>query len=165
VDALLRDIYFSGFYTKVLPEDRIVISEKLETLKGLNPKLFEDMLMSLSPSSKSNPFKSPPHVEKEKQFHNISEVKCVFCSVSKLTQKEMDFVIHPYVPKNFRNKFVYMCNMCIESWQVYRQTAQEENNLMLPGETNEEICAICSDSPQVGLQHINIIFASLNFYV
>ena len=148
IDSLLRDIYFSGVYSALLPEDRLIISEQLDALKQDNPNLFEDISLSAESSSKSAA-KPSLSVEKEKEYHNISEVKCVFCNVDKISQKDTKFYIHPYVPKNYRSKCIYMCSSCIESWQVYRQTAQEENTLMVPGETNEEICAICSDSPEV----------------
>ena len=128
-----------------------MISDHLEDIRQENPHLFENINLSLGVSAKSIPLKSLSHADKDsKDFQNINEVKCVFCHVDKLTNKDSNFVIHPYVSKNFRNKSIYMCSTCIESWHVYRQTAQEENSLMLPGENNEELCAICSDTPEVG---------------
>ena len=127
-----------------------MISDQLESIRKENPHLFENIKLSLGLSAKSIPPKSVAHAEKDsKDIHNITEVKCVFCHRDKLTNKDSNFVIHPYVSKNFRNKCIYMCWTCIETWHVYRQTAQEENTLMLKGESNEELCAICSDTPEV----------------
>lgn len=152
VNALLRDIYFAGMYKSLLPEDKAVISEELVKLKSHMPTLFENVSHLPEIDALTDPQKA---LEKEKEFHNIYEVKCVFCSVSKLVDKEIEFVIHPYVPKNFRNKSIYLCSNCIESWHVYRQSAHEENNLILPDETNEDLCAICSDTPPVSyITHI-----------
>ena len=119
-----------------------MISEQLEDIRKVNPQIFENIKLALGLSAKSD--------KDSKDVHNINEVKCVFCHVDKLSNRDSNFVIHPYVSKSFRNKSIYMCLSCIETWHIYRQTAQEENTLMLPGENNEELCAICSDTPEVG---------------
>lgn len=41
-----------------------------------------------------------------------------------------------------------MCHICLYNWEQYRETAKENGDLVLKGEVNEEICAICSDSPE-----------------
>lgn len=41
-----------------------------------------------------------------------------------------------------------MCSICIENWKEYRDAAEHEQQLVLEDEINEEICAVCSDTPE-----------------
>jgi hypothetical protein len=61
-----------------------------------------------------------------------------------------EIFLHPYVPFSYEGKKhpILMCKNCLENWKSYREEAQFDNELILPGEINEEICALCSDSPE-----------------
>lgn len=78
-----------------------------------------------------------------------NDYKCFYCKNEYenlgLTN---DLYIHPYVPIKFDGLPVLMCITCLQNWKEYRDTAQYENELILPGEINEEICCLCSDSPE-----------------
>lgn len=50
--------------------------------------------------------------------------------------------------KTFSNIDIFMCINCLKNWKLYRDHAIHESRLVLPGEVNEELCAVCSDCPQ-----------------
>ena len=58
------------------------------------------------------------------------------------------FYLHPYVSKNFQRENLYMCSPCITNWRKFREKAEKDGELVLPNEVNEELCAVCSDTPQ-----------------
>eukprot|EP01035_Chromulina_nebulosa_P019190 gene19190-25036_t len=62
-------------------------------------------------------------------------------------KNDREFLIHPYVPKDYDNTPLYLCIICANNWKDYRDKAEIENSLLLPDEVNEEICSFCSDLP------------------
>lgn len=74
-------------------------------------------------------------------------VHCFYCDASSLETSKL-FYSHPYVPLNYDQSLIYFCCDCIENWWKYRSNIEKENQLILEGEVNEEICSICSDSPE-----------------
>ena len=74
---------------------------------------------------------------------------CVFCDIKKVDHlnRKLDFISHPFVTKTFSGNEIYLCIPCVTNWSDYRCRMESENGLILPGEQNEELCAICSDTP------------------
>lgn len=62
-------------------------------------------------------------------------------------EEEIQVYLHPYVPRSFQKEHIMMCSSCIDNWKEYRDAVIYEQQLILPGEVNEEICALCSDTP------------------
>ncbi len=80
-------------------------------------------------------------------FSAIEYLCCVFCDSKKAECPSLDFMYHPYVNKTFSGADIFMCMPCVVNWDDYRSKLDTENGLILPGEQNEELCAICSDTP------------------
>lgn len=78
-----------------------------------------------------------------------NENKCFYCNneFQDLAVTD-DLYVHPYVPSVFDGAPILMCITCLQNWKEYRDTAQYENELILPDEVNEELCCLCSDSPE-----------------
>ena len=72
---------------------------------------------------------------------------CAFCSDDNSKDPSKNLGVHPYVKANFLGISLFLCELCEGNWRDYRQRAIDSKNLLLPGEFNEEICALCSDSP------------------
>eukprot|EP01039_Chlorochromonas_danica_P004803 gene4803-5266_t len=71
-------------------------------------------------------------------------IRCFYCAE---TNEDEEYILHPYVPRGHMNERLYLCRACVENWKLYRDVAIEEGSLVLPGEVNEEICALCSNTP------------------
>ena len=104
---------------------------------------------SNSNNDNNNNIKQNLNQEINYQYMNIpiTDVICIFCNASRTNNKDLNFIIHPYVSKTSKSKIMYMCNICIENWKDYREKAEHENQLILENQINEEICAICSVTP------------------
>ena len=73
---------------------------------------------------------------------------CLFCLVSRAVDKKRTYYLHPLVPHKHDGGSLFMCSPCLNNWQLYRETvAKNFGSLILPNEANEELCAICSDTP------------------
>ena len=74
---------------------------------------------------------------------------CVYCQVTNLSARPgQKLATHPYVAKDYSGRTMNMCTVCIHNWQVHRDAAKDSGQLVLEGEVNEELCAVCSDSPR-----------------
>ncbi len=71
--------------------------------------------------------------------------QCVYCQVQ--DSDENALIVHPYVEHDFQSRPIYICNTCHGNWKTFRDAAIEDDALVYEGEVNEELCAICSDSP------------------
>lgn len=149
LNSIMRDSYYSGVYSSLDPDGKIVICDEMDRLKKENPGMnFSSLLNSNEQRvdmANRLPRQNKPAIDAN--MIHLSEVVCVFCAAAKLVLKDLDFIIHPNVPKTSSGKSNYMCSVCIENWKEYREIAEHEGQLVLPGEVNEEICAICSDTP------------------
>jgi hypothetical protein len=87
------------------------------------------------------------HQQQKQQQHKVkAHLSCVFCDTIANDSSSL-FVLHPYVPKSFDNEAIYLCSNCIENWKNHREQAEKNNLLILENEVNEELCAICADTP------------------
>lgn len=141
LNSLLRDVYFSGLYSTLKTDHKMKIKDEVEKLKIEAPNLFFSTL----------PDRMDSAAEIEKERHSVeshaSKAVCAFCFKVRATEKDLAFAIHPYVPKNFQGQTIYMCNTCVENWKEYRDAADHHHLLVLENEVNEEVCAVCSDTP------------------
>lgn len=71
---------------------------------------------------------------------------CVYCERSE-QDFSYSFMLHPLIPSTYDLEPLYMCNACSNTWSKYRKNAIAGNSLVLAGEKNEELCGLCSASP------------------
>lgn len=141
--ARLRDIYYSGIYTTLRPGDPMVVGQEIRELQeDSRAQFLADLLPRAKASKKSTKRLQEEDVPDKESI--MTKLVCFYCDS---TSEEVQFVHHPYVPRNFANKRLLICSVCIENWKFYRDLAISEQQLVLPGEVNEEICALCSDTP------------------
>ena len=57
------------------------------------------------------------------------------------------FIEHPFVSRNIRNQPIHICLDCVSNWRKFREDCCKSGVLQQDNETNEDICALCSDSP------------------
>jgi hypothetical protein len=74
--------------------------------------------------------------------------KCFFCQMGAKKYREDQLMAHPYVSCDFRGAPLLMCAKCVSAWKLFRDAAIGDDELMLPGESNEELCALCSSLPE-----------------
>jgi hypothetical protein len=154
ITSRLRDVYYSGFYSSFqAPSPNVFISDELNPLQYRTATKFFESIQNGEDSL--TPIELPSQVPATNQqqlcFKSQGNVEliCFYCSDKNSDQEEDFFFLHPYVPMNYQKSPILMCKNCLENWKVYRDDALYENELILPGEINEEICCLCSDSPQV----------------
>ena len=149
--AVCRDIYYAGMYASstangndlILNEDIQILRERQLLTPGFN--IFE------LPRNDAKNIGVPNIVERDNHRNSISScliapsadllnISCVFCRVQKSTEKTLKFAVHPYVPVTFKKEEVYMCLPCMHNWKDYREKAILDDQLVLKGELNEELC-------------------------
>lgn len=86
-----------------------------------------------------------------KSFAKAVRLSCVFCDVDSVSSPQTEFEIHPFVPETFSEVAIYICTVCKKNWESFRDKAKKMKRLMFPDEENEEICAVCSDTPETDL--------------
>jgi len=84
----------------------------------------------------------------KEMIYDTKIVVCSYCQKSKASSQETDFYLHPYVPRTFEGAPFFFCSSCIFNWKDYRDDAIVHGQLILDGEVNEEICALCSTTPE-----------------
>jgi hypothetical protein len=146
----LRDVYFAGIYTQLRPGDDIIVSQDLQALQEESRvKFLENMKnRKKTPKKRASLTIEPSNISTELcngLEENDQLISCFYCDTD---GDDVQYVIHPYVPRNIHYQRIYMCTICIENWKFYRDFAISESQLILPGEVNEEICALCSDTPE-----------------
>jgi hypothetical protein len=147
LNSILRDSYYSGVYSNLDPDAKLILCDEVERMKKENPGVFFSSLLN-SNEVRIDSAKLMNQKTKNDAGHVLlTEVICVFCDASKLSHRDLDFLVHPYVPKYSSGRHIFMCSICVENWKEFRETAEHDGQLILPGEINEEICAICSDTP------------------
>lgn len=77
-------------------------------------------------------------------------IKCVYCEAEKRMPafNKTDFIEHPYCGLSHDKETIAMCMPCANNWDNYRTNLKSTMGLVLPGEFNEELCAMCSDTPE-----------------
>lgn len=140
LNSMIRDFYVSGIRNSIGSKRNLLLSH--EILKQFSTSsISEDFLFSDS-QPQHNSLKA-----KGKVFDVRSNAKCFYCSVTSAMDCVRKFVVHPYVPQSSKSVPVVMCLICLENWKEYRDKAEFENELILADQVNEEICALCSDTP------------------
>ena len=133
--SIARDYYFAGIYSVMDSQsDSFEFHSSFPLLT--TPQSFE--IVEISTDDKN---------VDENARNKILSTKCIFCQTEKRNAPSVDYFIHPYVPSNSSGESIAMCDHCLMEWQRYRQAASQRNELILEGEENEEICAVCSDTP------------------
>ena len=151
LNSVLRDAYYSGMYSNLDPDAKIILCDEMEKLKKETPNVFFSSLLNSSEMRRDMsvgaiPKKATKHADDANSVL-LNDVVCVFCEAAMLQCKDLEFIVHPNVPMTSSGKNVFMCSVCIENWKEYRDIAEHDDQLVLPGEVNEELCAICSDTP------------------
>lgn len=147
LNSILRDSYYSGVYSNLDPDAKLILCDEVERIKKENPGVFFSSLLNSAEVRNDSANLAHQRTKSDGNHVILGEVVCVFCDVTKIGNRELDFLVHPYVPKYSSGRHIFMCGICVENWKEYRETAEHEGQLILPGEINEEICAICSDTP------------------
>ena len=147
LNSILRDSYYSGIYSNLDPDAKLILGDEIDRMKKENPGVFFSSLLNARLMRQDTLNSSHTTKNEDSTAIALADVQCVFCDAPKLIYKELDFLIHPNVPTTSDGKNIYMCSICIENWKEYREIAEHEDQLVLEGEINEEICAICSDTP------------------
>ena len=152
----LRDVYYSGFYsTFKSPDQQIFITDELNALQDVCARRFLESVehrsieesLGITAEVNSNLLTQKQIFAAFKHLTNIEPI-CFYCQTRQPEDEDRFLYIHPYVSMTYQKTPVLMCVSCLENWKVYRDDAQYENELIFPGEINEEICCLCSDSPQ-----------------
>ena len=156
LNALLRDSFYAGVYSQMVPEDGIKdLHRELAMLKEkcYYDAGFGDLLVSLGMVQSRNRLHtaapSPPlRAAETRPSLPTAAAKCVYCQVTRDSCRiGQTLMVHPYVDCDLRGKSLHICTTCQSNWQLHRKSATDKNVLVLNGEFNEEICAVCSDSP------------------
>jgi hypothetical protein len=148
LNSMLRDSYYSGVYSNLDPDAKLVLCDEVDRMKKENPGMFFSSLLNSNEVriDTANLSSAKPAKGGDSASVALVDVACVFCDTKKYNT-DVEFLVHPHVPKNSSGKNIYMCAVCLENWKEFREIAEHEDQLILPGEVNEEICAICSDTP------------------
>jgi hypothetical protein len=133
-----RDSFFSGIY-----DSGCVVKDVEE-----NGEVICTTLQAFIASNRHRDAVSSPGRREKKEVKVAS--KCFFCQETpKRYAPDSKLVVHPYVDRDFKGGQIQMCSRCIGNWKFYRDEAILNNELVLDGETNEELCALCSAIPDV----------------
>lgn len=150
LNSRFRDVYYAALYSELGVHQTSTIDEELERLQVLSMGKLEREIAGEDESENTKPIAASSTVAKfAKNAKQTATVECFYCSKNNTEDDVPDFFNHPYVPLNFDKKHLYMCSICLDNWREYRETAKQDKQLILTGEINEEVCALCSDTPDV----------------
>ncbi|KAJ1408435.1 hypothetical protein B484DRAFT_403538 [Ochromonadaceae sp. CCMP2298] len=155
MESVLRDAYFSGVYMNLDPDPKINIHKEIAKLAKDRPDVFFNSLRSGEGVQERVKKASRKVQEDDSNVVLLGDLNCHFCHASKIKrlvhiegeeQKLAEvFIMHPFMPFNSRGDRIFFCLACADNWKDYRETAHAEGRMILEGEVNEEICALCSD--------------------
>ena len=156
LNMCIREVFVDGIHAEEESCQAITIPKNLhEMLKKTSSTVLKEFMnddnINNKESNESN-LLSPKEMKKKKDKKlkinelNFSVFSCVYCDFPG-DLKQPNIRVHPYVPVTMDRKVLYLCETCIKNWFTFRKQATELKLLVLPGEYNEEICCICSDSP------------------
>jgi hypothetical protein len=139
VESRLRDAYYAGFYEQNnIPDCDDSISAILQLIQLKDLVNVQELIRS---TINSGSRLSQVNENSEK----LGVASCFYCGEKQGTEI---LYSHPYVPRSYKSESIIICGHCVENWHSYREAAIYDNELILPNETNEEICSLCSDSPE-----------------
>ena len=75
---------------------------------------------------------------------------CIYCGNSPPRPTRPSYaplVVHPSVPTTIKGRPVYLCQRCLAAYRYYREEAANCGELVPEGQKNEEICCVCSETP------------------
>jgi len=146
IQSVSRDAYFSGVYRDMRMDDY----ERTQALQDRRPSaaMLERIHEELEQKKVDLPDGKPINGQAAGVLIPMSDqIRCVFCDLERATDRMRLYMEHPYVRTGFGGKPIYMCVPCVANWYHYRISLEAEAGLILPDEINEELCAICSDTP------------------
>lgn len=150
VNAMVRDIYFAGMNTELasLPVEDLVEIMSTKMLTGASDFALFNIDPSVANNSENGFGNGLTDTTANDVIFDEQHVRCVYCMKVKASHIDLEFVIHPYVPITFKNDTIFMCMTCMDNWKEYRDKAEHEFQLILDGQVNEELCCLCSDTPE-----------------
>lgn len=160
LNMCLRECFFDGVYANAdipenMPFDNLNAflssssASVLETIACMSSGHVQGsaMMTKATATSSKASFITPKRSSSSTSRRlNYSNVVCIYCDTPG-TFEPVNIHVHPYVPVTMDNKVLFLCVPCRTNWLSYRQQAAELQQLVLPGEFNEEVCCVCSDSP------------------
>lgn len=140
LQTVTRDYYFATVYSAMLvPQDKALLNDCIASIVS-KPQKFSVVELPLN-------LQYIDEAARTRQQAMLDTV-CVFCQLAKRHAPLVEYFVHPYVPSDSAGKPISMCNTCLVEWEKHRAIAQASDELVLKGEFNEELCALCSDTPK-----------------
>jgi len=143
LNSLIRDYYVSGIRKSIGNKRNLQLSHEILKQFSTTAIISDDFMLD----NNSNPTHSNSMKAKSQVIETRSNAKCFYCDISSTLDPSRKFAVHPYVPQSSKSTAVVMCLICLENWKEYRDKAELENELILNGQVNEEICCLCADTP------------------
>lgn len=153
INSAVRDCLYSGIrHAGAMPsaiEDRYVLSSLVDIVKKDLPavRAAQQVATTIASTSVQATGTQLAVAATVSKTQNKAPRKCFFCQAGTKNYRQDNIAIHPYVTCDFKGADIYMCLKCVSNWKLYRDSAKKANELILPGETNEELCALCSSLP------------------
>jgi|EP01033_Poteriospumella_lacustris_P005504 hypothetical protein len=141
LSSRFRDAYHGAVYSEVGLQHGGFMTEELLRLQSLSLRKVESEIRGELGSTKGAAETSGCNAL------DGGNVRCFYCAATSADKDAPDFFNHPYVPFASDRSRIFMCSICLGNWKDYRDAAQQEQQLILAGEVNEEVCALCSDTP------------------
>ena len=167
LQSLAKDVYYAGMYSQLGLDSDLLLDEEFRKLR---PATEVPSSSSSSSSSQVTGKSSANNPSASIRSHSLPRTSAGTQKVIQLTSSEYDnieccyyncnahhalnsddermYFLHPYVPTNFQQEDLFICSLCLTNWREYREKAKNDGELVLEGEFNEELCAVCSDTPQ-----------------
>ena len=154
LNMCLRECFLDGVFTNadIPPED--ISFNNLSTFLANASASVQEIIVNDTTTTSPSKAAAITHRSshgKEKSMSavaavrlNYSHMACVYCDTPGNFEQ---IQVHPYVPVTMDKQVLFLCKPCRKNWVSYRQTAACLHQLVLPGEFNEEVCSVCSDSP------------------
>lgn len=151
----LRDVYYAGVFRSVDAGSEAVVSERMRELQEIAKQSFLRRVSAAKPKHHSQSSRrrrkvnnhmmeiAPKQVESDDDpvggelITEDGPVRCFYCKQQ--SDDSTTHYVHPFVPRDFSQHPIFMCNICIDNWKLYRDDALYESRLVLPGEVNEEV--------------------------
>ena len=170
LQSLAKDVYYAGMYSQLGLDSDLLLDEEFRKLRPMTEAPSSSSSQAMSRSSANSSSAAAVRFDKTQESHHRRTTTSGTQKIIQLTSSQSDnvmccyyncnahlssdddddrqYYLHPYVPKNFQREEMFMCFLCISNWREFREKAKQDNELVLPNEFNEELCAVCSDTPQ-----------------
>jgi hypothetical protein len=156
LNMCLTEVFFGGVFANAAISQDVAFDDLGAFLASASTSVLETIASGTigSMPSSSSPMKASAVAQRSKAKTqpavtcrlNYSCLVCVYCDTPGNIE-HLNIKVHPYVPVTMDRKVLYLCEPCLNNWHSYRQEASRLRLLVLPGEYNEEVCCVCSDSP------------------